>query len=580
MRWLGSGDVEFLGRIDFQIKLNGQRVEASEIETVIREIAGVRDALVQLKPLLGGSEHLAAYVLPANVSPDAVRSACSSRLPGYMVPSVVVSLDCWPLNSSGKVDRKRLPIAKQDVGTKQDSETVHNVVAHSSMEEVVLNLIKDKFGLRVAPSESLMQAGLNSLDAVRLSQSLQGSLAETAPRLPATLVFAHPTATSIAEYLSLKSELETNVQLATQQTHIHPELEINEISRGTTARSGTCRPSLSQTNVITTQPSGIDSVMVPLGSISKTVTAIGILRLVDQGLLSLNQPIHEILAWFRPTSVVGPPTVAVTNPITIAHLLLHQSGIGYGKATSFRTDLVDELYDLSSLSAQKMHKIVARHKEMRPLEAITHQIALMPLKFEPGSSFEYSMGHVVLGAAIEQVCQQVLGDALQDLVFGPLGIHSAQFHALPHLDVSELTPATTTFWGCEAKTSLELGDINVAMAVRDLHTLLSAVNIFDPNSQKLFPAGLLQIASEPQFDCTEVNEIAVTPIAVFNGPSANWALLGPLRNGRLATSGGCGVVSTIAKDGTLKIAIRDQLLVFWDLEETYELLSSVGSVSL
>ena len=90
VRWLGSGDVEFLGRIDFQIKLNGQRVEASEIETVIREIAGVRDALVQLKPLLGGSEHLAAYVLPANVSPDAVRSACSSRLPGYMVPSVVV----------------------------------------------------------------------------------------------------------------------------------------------------------------------------------------------------------------------------------------------------------------------------------------------------------------------------------------------------------------------------------------------------------------------------------------------------------------------------------------------------------
>ena len=303
--------------------------------------------------------------------------------------------------------------------------------------------------------------------------------------------------------------------------------------------------------------------MVPLGSISKTVTAIGILRLVDQGLLSLNQPVHEILPWFRPTSVVGPPIVAVTNPITIAHLLLHQSGIGYGKATSFRTDLVDELYDLSSLSAQKMHKIVSRHTEIRPLEAITHQIALMPLKFEPGSSFEYGMGHVVLGAAIEEVCQQVLGDALQDLVFGPLGIHSAQFHALPQLDVSELTPATTTFWGCESKTSLELGDINVAMAVRDLHTLLSAVNIFDPNSQKLFPAGLLQIASEPQFDCTEVNAIAVTPIAVFNGPSANWTLLGPLRNGRLATSGGCGVVSTIAKDGMLKIAIRDQLLVFW-----------------
>jgi len=309
--------------------------------------------------------------------------------------------------------------------------------------------------------------------------------------------------------------------------------------------------------------------MVPLGSITKTVTAIGILRLVDQGLLSLNQPIHEILPWFSPTLVVGAPIEAVTNPITISHLLLHQSGIGYGKGTvSFRTDLVDELYDMASLSTQKMHEIVARHNGMRPLEAVTHQIALMPLKFEPGTSFEYGMGHVVLGAAIEELCHQGLGDALQDLVFSPLGIHSAQFYQLPHLTFSEITAATTTFKRCDAITNLELGDSNIAMVARDLHTLISAVNIFNPIKKKLLPNGLLQIASAPQFDCTEVNEIAVTPLAVFDGPSMNWSLLGPLRNGRLAPCGGFGVVSAIGNDGKLRIAIRDQLLVFWDLEET------------
>ena len=335
-------------------------------------------------------------------------------------------------------------------------------------------------------------------------------------------------------------------------------------------------PLLSQTSFISAQPSGIDLLMVPLGSISKTVTAIGILQLVDQGLLSLNLPIHKILPCFRATSVVGPPIVAVTNPITISHLLLHQSGIGYGSMASFHTDLVDELYDMSSLSLQNMHEMVARHNGMRPLEAITHQIALMPLKFEPGTSFEYGMGHVVLGAAIEELCQQALGDALQDLVFGPLGIHSAQFYELPHLTASEITPASTTFGRCDAKTNLELGDSNIAMAVRDLHTLISAVNIFDPNSHKLFPAGLLQIASEPQFDCTEINEIAVTPLAVFDayGPSANWSLLGPLRNGRLATSGAFGVTSAIGKDGKLRLAIRDQMLIFWDLEETLDRLAA------
>ena len=64
---------------------------------------------------------------------------------------------------------------------------------------------------------------------------------------------------------------------------------------------------------------------------------------------------------------------------------------------------------------------------------------MMPLKFEPGTSFEYGVGHVVLGAAIEKVCEQTLHDALQDLVFGPVGIHSAQFYELPSLDYSDLT---------------------------------------------------------------------------------------------------------------------------------------------
>ena len=71
-----------------------------------------------------------------------------------------------------------------------------------------------------------------------------------------------------------------------------------------------------------------------------------------------------------------------------------------------------------------------------------------------------------------------------------------------------------------------------------------------------------------------MNEIAVTPLAVFDGPSANWSLLGPLKNGRLATSGFFGVMSAIGKDGKLRLAIRDQMLIFWDLEETLDRLAA------
>jgi non-ribosomal peptide synthetase component F len=65
VRWLPSGDLEFLGRVDFQIKLNGQRIEAGEIEAVVeKHVAGVKEVLVMLRKSAGGADHLAAYVLP------------------------------------------------------------------------------------------------------------------------------------------------------------------------------------------------------------------------------------------------------------------------------------------------------------------------------------------------------------------------------------------------------------------------------------------------------------------------------------------------------------------------------------
>ena len=287
----------------------------------------------------------------------------------------------------------------------------------------------------------------------------------------------------------------------------------------------------------------------------------------------VEQQVGQMVSLHDPLMQVG---LTSTKAIKLVTLLQAQLGLE-GQVDVFAIfnyptvcQLTAHIFEFADL------EIMARHNGMRPLEAVTRQIALMPLKFEPGTSFEYSMGHVVLGAAIEQVCQKALSDALQDLVFSPLGIHSAQFFELQDVDV-ELKPSARTWHQCNTRTNLELGDSNMSMTVRDLHTLIAAVNIFDMNSQKLFSAGLLQIASEAQFDCTEMNEIVVTPLGVFDGPSMNWSLLGPLRNGRLATSGAFGVMTAIGKDGTLRLAIRDQLVLFWVLVETFdELLFGVS----
>ena len=99
--------------MDFQIKINGQRVETGEIEAVLCSTTGVEDALVILH---GGGDTgvpkiLVAYVVTQQTKEGeaAAQSAARLKLPRYMVPSAFVTLDAWPLNSAGKIDRKKLP---------------------------------------------------------------------------------------------------------------------------------------------------------------------------------------------------------------------------------------------------------------------------------------------------------------------------------------------------------------------------------------------------------------------------------------------------------------------------------------
>ncbi len=112
-----NGEIEYLGRIDTQVKLRGYRIELAEIEAVLLEDAAVANALVAVTTVQEGNQELAAYVtLRAATDLDALRrrlhDSLRSRLPAYMTPAFIEVLDAFPMLPSGKADRSRLPAPK------------------------------------------------------------------------------------------------------------------------------------------------------------------------------------------------------------------------------------------------------------------------------------------------------------------------------------------------------------------------------------------------------------------------------------------------------------------------------------
>ncbi|WP_328701134.1 AMP-binding protein, partial [Corallococcus silvisoli] len=111
VRYRGDGVLEYLGRVDFQVKVRGFRIELGEVETALRRVEKVKDAVVVAKGE-GGEKRLVAYVTGKEgerLEGEELKARLRQGLPEYMVPGVVMVLDALPLNANGKVDRKALP---------------------------------------------------------------------------------------------------------------------------------------------------------------------------------------------------------------------------------------------------------------------------------------------------------------------------------------------------------------------------------------------------------------------------------------------------------------------------------------
>ncbi|RYZ33103.1 MAG: non-ribosomal peptide synthetase, partial [Myxococcaceae bacterium] len=107
-RWRQDGTLDLLGRLDFQVKLRGYRIEPGEVEATLRSYPGIRDAVALVREDVPGDARLVAWVVP-EVDTAPLREHLRKHLPEYMVPAVVMALPALPLTPNGKVDRKALP---------------------------------------------------------------------------------------------------------------------------------------------------------------------------------------------------------------------------------------------------------------------------------------------------------------------------------------------------------------------------------------------------------------------------------------------------------------------------------------
>lgn len=112
VKWLPDGNIDFLGRMDFQVKVRGFRIELGEIENALQKITAIKDAVVLAKNAPDNTTYLVAYYTVkgnTDISYDSVKATLNGQLPEYMVPEFFVKLKEFPLTSNGKIDRKNLP---------------------------------------------------------------------------------------------------------------------------------------------------------------------------------------------------------------------------------------------------------------------------------------------------------------------------------------------------------------------------------------------------------------------------------------------------------------------------------------
>ena len=168
VRYLPSGDIQFVGRRDGQVKIRGFRIELKEVEAVIREFPGIKDATVQAFDEEGGSggKFIAAYIVgDEQIDIEALNDFILDQKPPYMVPAVTMQIEAIPLNQNQKVNKRALPKPEKKAAVVEESNVPMNVL-EAELHEMIAGIVNTKdFGITTV----LGYAGLTSISAIKLA---------------------------------------------------------------------------------------------------------------------------------------------------------------------------------------------------------------------------------------------------------------------------------------------------------------------------------------------------------------------------------------------------------------------------
>jgi natural product biosynthesis luciferase-like monooxygenase protein len=207
VRYRMDGNLEFLGRMDFQVKLRGYRIELGEIETILSRHETVREVAIVVREDVPGDKRLVAYVLPQpgkQPSHVALREYLLDRLPEYMVPSNFVMLEAFPLTPNNKVDRKALPAPTM----MQLDEAIVRTAAPNQIEQTLMAIWQKLLQVsEVGTGDNFFSLGGNSLIAV----SLMGTIRSTFDvDLPLMSLFQFPTVGGMARQIEKAQAMQAN----------------------------------------------------------------------------------------------------------------------------------------------------------------------------------------------------------------------------------------------------------------------------------------------------------------------------------------------------------------------------------
>ena len=197
VRYLRNGNIEFLGRLDHQVKLRGFRIELGEIEGVLAQHEHVKKAVVVAREDRPGNKQLVAYVVPESSQPKSgeLRKFLQQSLPEYMLPASFVITEALPLTPNGKIDRRALP-APSDV---TEDIAKNRLAPRDNLEQQLANIWEQILGINVVGvRDNFFELGGHSLLAARLFAQIENRFGM---HLPLVTLFQSPSIEQLANVL-------------------------------------------------------------------------------------------------------------------------------------------------------------------------------------------------------------------------------------------------------------------------------------------------------------------------------------------------------------------------------------------